>query len=377
MNYVHFTLPPSLPSMFTALQTYTPKIKHCVVFDLETSFIRKGCHRTDSLILEIGAVCSTTGKTFQTLVNPFLSCTGTLHDALVHSRTQKVSTTLEFWHGLVCSGGTAQKTDRALAEEIETTLLQEQAPSTQEALRNFESFVRENAREVNTCALVAHNGRSFDFKVMRGNAAADSFWADNELVYIDSYHDIARRLYPERKKYGLMPLFQDLVGGKFKHHRALNDAVATNKVLAQCSEDYGKRNDLRPSLTFMLQKLAVEGKLLYTRREKQNPLLYWMNEAVHYAVHKAQGALPELNATNKTERLKVPGITSDLQSLPDVGPVTAAKLEKRGIHSVEELVELRRKCSGSPEFLQKLIGLHRYRSLAEHVETLTNSVSCV
>ena len=328
-------------------------IQHCCVFDLETGFIRKGYRRTDTPILEIGAVFPS-GASFQTFTNPFLDSPLPLYEAIVADGKVKVSSTLSFWHTLLF-GRTARGTDVAVAAKVEGELLERQIPSTETALNSFEDFIKEHAADTSRCALVAHNGSSFDFKVMDGNAVPGTFWQTNDMHYIDSYRNIARPLYPERKKFGLAPLHRDLVGGTFKHHRALDDSKATLQVLQVCAKDYAAKNEGEPSLNAMLTHLGVNKRLAYTKCARKNPLFRWVGmywpKAEPPAVARGSGR-------------------SDLRSLPNVGPKTESKLQDMGIHSVSELLDARHSCGGLPEFLRKLNGLYRYKKLGNYVEAL-------
>jgi len=340
-------------------------IRHCCVFDLETGFIKKGFRRTDTPILEIGAVFPN-GKTFQTFTNPYLDSPLSLYDSMVEDGKIKVSSTLSFWHSLLF-GNSMRGTDKDVAKKLEHKLLKLQVPSTETALQNFEAFVKENAKDISRTAIVAHNGNSFDFKIMDGNAIPGSFWDTNSMHYIDSYRHIARPLYPDRKKYGLAPLHKDLVGGTFKHHRALDDSKATLEVLQVCAKDYAKKNELKTNLNTMLSHLGVEGRVSYTKRERLNPIFKFVDSAVSYVLRSTSA--PELSRVKKLVRNSI-AAPSDLRSIPNVGPKTEAKLQSMGVHTVAELVGMRKECETLPEFLRKLNGLYRYKKLAEYIDKL-------
>jgi len=340
-------------------------IRHCCVFDLETGFIRKGCRRTDTPILEIGAVFPS-GATFQTFSNPFLDSPLPLYEAIVADGKIKVSSTLSFWHTLLF-GATARGTDIEVAAKVEAELLQRQVPSTKTALNRFEDFIIEHAADTSRCALVAHNGSSFDFKVMDGNAMPGTFWQTNDMHYIDSYRNIARVLYPDRKKFGLAPLHRDLVGGTFKHHRALDDSKATLAVLEVCARDYAENNDMQASLNAMLTHLGVKKRLSYTKRERTNPVFKWVDSAVSYVLKSVVTADAAAVVCKQSGRV-LHNPLLDLRSIPNVGPKTESKLHDMGIHSVAELIDMRREHGTKSEFVCKLRGIYRYKKLADYVE---------
>jgi len=357
-------------------------IRHCCVFDLETGFIRKGCRRTDTPILEIGAVFPN-GETFQTFTNPYLDSPLSLYDSIVEDGKIKVSSTLSFWHSLLFDR-TARGTDKEVGAKVEAELLKLQVPSTETALQSFEKFIKDNAEDIPSTALVAHNGNSFDFKIMDGNAVPGSFWDTNSMHYIDSYRQIARPLYPERKKYGLAPLYRDLVGGTFNHHRALDDSRATLQVLQVCAKDYAEKNDLEESLNDMLVHLGLKGRAKYTKRERLNPIFGWASSAVSFVLRSKSAPELSLEKCNpmplqsdlrsapelSLEKCNPLPLQSDLRSIPNVGPKTEAKLQSMGVHTVAELVDMRRASKNLPEFLRTLNGLYRYKKLGEYIDNL-------
>jgi DNA polymerase III epsilon subunit-like protein len=204
-----------------------------VIFDLESSFIVKGSKRAQSVIFEIGAVDTTSKRTFHSFVNPFkYTAEESLYEAVIQNKKQKVSSSLHFWHSLLFNKiATNGLTDKEIAGEIETYNAHHKVPSTQEMLDRFESFVLKASKVEAECCVIAHNGNSFDFKIIKGNANPGSFWAgENTCQYVDSYRHLSVPFYKGTgQKTGLGPLFKLIVPNTvtFNHHRALDDSLAT------------------------------------------------------------------------------------------------------------------------------------------------------
>ena len=163
-----------------------------IVFDLETTgFNPQTCH-----ITEIGAVRLRKGEiidTFNTFVNPGEPLTPQITDLT----------------GI---------TDDMVKD----------APEAGEALRMFKDYAGETA-------LAAHNA-PFDMSFIL------KYGEDNGITFDNACMDtlwLLKRTFPGHKSYSLGKLAADF-GIEFRHHRALDDAIATAKLMAMCIEAAGK-----------------------------------------------------------------------------------------------------------------------------------------
>ncbi len=159
-----------------------------VVFDIETT----GLNPNSCAITEIGAVCLHQGEiidTFSTFVNP----------------------------GMPISSQITNLT--GITDEMVKT-----APGAGEALRMFKEFAGDKP-------LAAHNA-SFDLSFI------EKYGEDNGISFENECLDtlwLIKRMFPEQKSYSLGKLAADF-GISFKHHRALNDAECTAKLMMKCFE---------------------------------------------------------------------------------------------------------------------------------------------
>lgn len=260
-----------------------------VIFDLESSFIVKGSKRAQSVIFEIGAVDTTSKRTFHSFVNPFkYTAEESLYEAVIQNKKQKVSSSLHFWHSLLFNKiATNGLTDKEIAGEIETYNTRHKVPSTQEMLDRFETFVLKASKVEAECCIIAHNGNSFDFKIIKGNANPGSFWAgENTCQYVDSYRHLSVPFYKGTgQKTGLGPLFKLIVPNTvaFNHHRALDDSLATmcavhGMAVQYCTENPSAFRDFsgytllptnafkeprvsRDTIAFFVHTLGIQKKL--------------------------------------------------------------------------------------------------------------------
>jgi hypothetical protein len=103
----------------------------------------------------------------------------------------------------------------------------------------------------------------------------------------------------------------------------------------------------------------------YAKRERKNPLFRLFSDAMSFAMRQSKSA----PALLKHAPSEVPeGPVSDLETLPNVGPVTRKKLQAMGIHTVADLRAERELCGSTHSFLNKLKGLYRYKKLVGYVE---------
>ena len=163
-----------------------------VVFDLETT----GFNPSSCGITEIGAVRLRQGEivdTFSTFVNP----------------EQPISPQITDLTGI-------------------TDEMVKNAPYAGEALAMFKKFIGDTP-------LAAHNA-PFDMSFIQ------KYGSDNSITFDDNCLDtlwLIKRTYPNQKSYSLGKLAKDF-GIELRHHRALDDATATAKIMAMCFGEAGK-----------------------------------------------------------------------------------------------------------------------------------------
>ncbi|MBE6930153.1 MAG: PolC-type DNA polymerase III [Ruminococcaceae bacterium] len=99
------------------------------------------------------------------------------------------------------------------------------APSIEEGVRAFLEFAGDRV-------MVAHNA-NFDAGFLR--AACARYGIEDTFTFLDTL-ELSRALMPELPKYNLKAVYQELVGGSFRHHRADEDAGVLGEILIKLLE---------------------------------------------------------------------------------------------------------------------------------------------
>ena len=237
-------------------------LRRYLCYDLETCFIKKGCSRSQTKILEVAF--KSKDKVYQCLVNP-LTRYSNAKDVMdeLDAMNQNVDSTLNFWTKLLIgkkalptsSGRKSviekaeaiatllKRSDLALEHEDSKGMMQALARNDDDAKKAKEDIRAKDdsfnglfysSKEAIEGMLkkaegvdvwVAHNGKTFDEKVLRGH--------DHEfdhITFIDSLW-LIRHLKPGLASYSQPILYRHLFNKKYFAHHALEDAVALHRIM--------------------------------------------------------------------------------------------------------------------------------------------------
>jgi len=233
---------------------------YCV--DLETTIASKipdhirpkGQKRFETRIIEIGAAHVTKNRQWGCLVNPLprdvvLKTPEDLF-ALLRRMYQKPDATINFWSSVLVK----RKSLRA------DMFLHNEPPlvwSNRTTINRAKDFVRwHNNPETGpvfvseTHALkqllafttdqpiwYAHNGRSFDFKILKG--CAQRCGMSYNVKEIDTLHEF-RKCLPGHKSYSQPILYKALFNERYNAHVAIDDALALKRI---CARALGRQTD--------------------------------------------------------------------------------------------------------------------------------------
>lgn len=190
--------------------------------DLETSFAGRGSKRKDAWILQLGAASPT--KVLSILVRPpFRLGVTTSEDLYKELRwaKQQPRMTINFW-SRVLERTTGKKRDCTRVEYI---------------LRHIPKMLPLRASLLRLLAFTgpsatwwAHNGKSFDFPIIRGNA--EKVDVDVSSVTMKDSLPLVRKVWPLDKSHSLPNVYKNHVSKKpYNAHLAADDAVALLKVI--------------------------------------------------------------------------------------------------------------------------------------------------
>ena len=237
-------------------------VRKFLCYDLEACFVQRGCKRGETKILEVAF--KTKNKSFQCLVNPLTSYQSGLEVIQsLDSMKQHVDNTLNFWTKLLIGkkalpSSLKRKPTIEKAEQISILLKRsdiameyEDAEGMMQSLARNEDDEDKAKDDIRTRddsfdqlfytpdeaikgmlkeakgidIWVAHNGKSFDEKVLRGH---DHDF--DHVTFVDSLH-LLKYILPGKPSYSQPLLYQQLFSKKYFAHHALEDAVALHKIM--------------------------------------------------------------------------------------------------------------------------------------------------
>lgn len=311
------------------------KVTSFLCYDLEACFVKKGCTRSDTKILEVAF--KSKQKAYQRLVNPLPKYNNAkeVMDSLT-SLNQHVENTINFWVKLLIGKkaldtSVSRKTTIQKAESISTLLkrsdvakkYEDESGMMQALYRNDDDVekaevdLRTNDKSFDQIfytadeaikdmiqeakgidVWVAHNGKSFDEKILRGHS--HNF---DHVVFVDSLH-LLKYLIPDMPSYSQPQLYQQLFKKKYFAHHALEDSVALCKIMDHALQD--------KCIIKVLQEHSIQ-------KEKQL-------------------------MTKKTKKYKKVHPESTLYEVKGIGTVSVEKLYKEDIKSKEDLIGLINSC---------------------------------
>ena len=188
-------------------------------YDLESCIMQRGYSRDKALILEIGAYDLFLKTSFRCFVNP----------------TEQKLTKENYVNVLEAHGARPYPT-KCHAENIKYD--PEIALPLKVAMKQFLAFLR--TAEV----LCAHNGRSFDDKIVYGSLQRCGLAWPKGLRFLDSYHDVSKKVWPGRRSYKLQNLHKAFCpeSSSLKWHTALEDSIGLANLIEAAARETVVKN---------------------------------------------------------------------------------------------------------------------------------------
>lgn len=172
------------------------------VFDLETAIMASGQKRGNTIILSIGAVNLINKKTFHCYVRH------KINEKVKEAATMSIRKKIKF------------KECEAFPISV--------------ALQNFFDYLGDHP------LLIAHNGNSFDFKIVNGAIANNNL--PLSFTGLDSYHYIIKKTF-SLPSYKLSNVYYCLLGDtNLKWHTALDDSLGLRRIILKCVLAYIEAN---------------------------------------------------------------------------------------------------------------------------------------
>lgn len=199
-----------------------------IFVDLETCFLRKGFKRKHQQILEIG-MCR--GKeTFQCLVNP---CGADISPRALKDLGQHPEKSINFWTSLLIGKGLLPKNNGNRTTEQKAKAIQDVAG---DMLSPMDAIKKAHAFGAGTW--VAHNGKSFDFHILRAHMDKAKL---EHPTFVDSLPVLRKEL--DLVSYSQPLVYKALFKDKYKAHHALHDARALQRIWNHVKSERSERSE--------------------------------------------------------------------------------------------------------------------------------------
>lgn len=289
-----------------------------LTYDLETTFLRKGFKRKDTLIIEIALHGKNKKESFQRLVNPLKKySTGLEIIQSLDETGQSPDKSIHFWVKLL-----SQK--KMMNTSVKRKSVADKAELLAKLLNTSNEFI--TTEKALTEAIdwgkdhkwIAHNGTSFDSKIVKGQAKR--FDISTPIDFSDSL-PFFRHYLKDEPSYSQPILYKSMFKGRYMAHHALEDAKALHKMLLKCGDNIIDMFDQLP------------------KKPKRYQML-------------------------KKYKDKYKDIDSDLIDIKGVGPKSVQVFRTKDIHSKEDLKKFIITYPIS-DWLEQFKGVHAYKKLGD------------
>lgn len=319
--------------------------------DLETTLTLKipnhvrpvGEKRYETRLLEIGAVAwDNPTLTFGCLVNPIppretIQSPKELFDYML-SAYQHPTRTLQFWSKVLVRRNSLTRDMFLVTEHPEVWLARHvehrakdfvrwhNEPSTgpdfigeREALKRLLAWSKKHAMDT----WLAHNGRSFDFKVLEGVAQRHCLQIPKTIKQLDTLH-LFRKHVPGHKSYSQPLLYKAIFNKPYNAHVAIDDAKALAKLCKHVATAAKPGATAKPSVPETPPNSPQHPLRTPLSTKKKMDLTFTLKGAP-----KALKGAPKAKVHFALGR--------NVQRLRGIGPKTASALSVVGITTVQQL----------------------------------------
>jgi len=357
-----------------------------ICLDLETTIAAKipdtvrpaGQKRFETRIIEIGA-CHWTDitNTFMRLVNPIThKCTSGAN--LIQHLTdihQQPGPTLNFWSRVLVRRKSVDRTMFTIPESPEVWLARRTESKAEDFVRWFNGehgpqFVSESQalQDLLTWSgnhpWLAHNGRSFDFKVLKGASLRTDIPLNPSIVEHDTLK-LFRKIIPGHKSYSQPILYENIFSEKYNAHVAIDDALALARlcqhVASENVQTY-KSALLTPKVTHKTTHKTTAKVTSKTTTRKAMKTRKAMN-----LTFESPNALKSVAKQSFIANPKIG--PKSIASLYGIGPKSVAALSKDNVFSIKDLVNSYN--SGGNEWLKTVLPFGaNWKSVAKCIHKL-------
>jgi hypothetical protein len=212
-----------------------------LTYDLESTFLKRGFKRTDTMIIEIALHGKNDNESYQQLVNPLnIYSNGLEVIESLDNAGQNPQKSISFWVKLLSQkkllNTSVRRKSMADQAQILSDLLNTSSDfvTTEKALQDAYTFGKNHK-------WIAHNGKAFDSKILLGNASKLDLTEHYKSVDFCDSLPMFKHYYKDEPSYSQPILYKSIFPGKkyFAHH-ALEDSKALHKMISITSETFNK-----------------------------------------------------------------------------------------------------------------------------------------
>ena len=334
-----------------------------ICVDLETTITAKisdairgpGFKRFETRIIEIGAChWKDSSMRFMRLVNPITVplASGPELMRYLHEMHQKPKPTLNFWSTVLYKRKSLDR-DMFLTEEDPAVWL---ARSPERRAEDFVRWfngahgpdfvteteaLRDLVKWTGSNPWLAHNGNSFDFKVLAGCSERTGVPIPKTIEFHDTLK-LFRKYIPGHKSYSQPKLYEAIFNEKYNAHVAIDDSLALSRLCNYCNSSKNSSMALKNFKTTPSKNSIVPFKILKNPSKNSSMALKKFKETPSKIISTAvtQRAMnltfPKLKKSNK----KIPTKKiNHIMDLNGIGPKSCAVLASNGVISLVGLKE--------------------------------------
>ena len=276
-----------------------------LTYDLESTFLRKGYKRTDTLIIEIALYGKhdeefVRPRSFQRLVNPLRSFS-TKEEVIDSLRTsgQNPEKSINFWTKLLVEKKLLGSHLRRAELDAKAAAISTLLTSKPDGFVTVEQALKDALAFGSDYTWIAHNGKAFDQKIVEGNCAKLKLDIPSTITFKDSLPLFRSRL-PDQPSYSQPILYKSLFKSKYLAHHALEDAKALHKMVTYCiaeAKDEPIEEIVAAEYTTSTKKKRLKSDLLKIKGIGQGSLKHFMENGI-----KSQCDLQEYIETNDLDQ---------------------------------------------------------------------------
>lgn len=359
-----------------------------ICIDLETTITAKisdairgpGLKRFETRIIEIGAChWRDTSRQFMRLVNP-ITVPVTSGAALIqHLRDihQKPTPTLNFWSRVLVKRKSLDRTMFSKEEDPNVWLARQPERRAEDFVRWFNGahgpdFVSEAEALRDLLAWtgnqpwLAHNGNSFDFKVLVGCSFRTGVPIPKSIAFYDTLK-LFRKHIPGHKSYSQPKLYEKIFSEKYNAHVAIDDSLALARLCVYCNRLTDKVGHEKIKRT--IRKIDTGTDQLLVGSKKSIPKNTNLRKAMNLTFPKGRTCQPK-KVMAKGKKIRT------ISQLQGVGPKSCQAFTSCNINSLDEL--FKRYNSDGTTWLKEILpyGVH-WRRVERSIQTAQSHVASI